>query len=574
MKILPGKPRLVKPGGDLVESTGAQLGIRLDDLERQAVECTRRRLRLAMAMFCLIFAVLGVRLSYLTVGHDGMTFTKRATAGMIVETRPNLVDRNETLMTAQVSAFVLGADATAFGADEAERMTAQLEKILPGLNRQRVKRFLQSSRRYVELKRGLTPQQYQAVLALGNPALKLQKAERRMYPHGRLAAHVLGFVGHDTQGLAGLELALEKGELEADALNQIPLTLDVRVQHSVRAELAMAVEKYAAKGGSAIIMDVRNGDILSMVSLPDFDPNNKPGNASPTRRFNRAAQGRYELGSIFKVFTAAMVLETGAVKPDQKFQTSVPISIGRHKITDDHGEARPLTVDEIVVHSSNIGSAQLALSVSPEIHHAFLARLGLLDRPIMKLPELATPTTLKRWGDIERATSSYGYGVAVSPLQAITAVAACVNGGILYEPRLTADGLPLGERVVSAQTSLHIRNMMRAVVTQGTATQAYDSPYMIIGKTGTARVHAGGEYDSSRLVTSFLGAFPAHAPRYAFIVMLEEPQSLAETHGLAAGWNAVPVARKIVNRIAPLLNVMPVDPAQQMAELFPIREGL
>lgn len=571
-------PSLIRPGGDLVEATNAQLGIRLGDLEGHAVDITRRRIWLAVWVFTLIFTLLGARLAHLTVGGDGPMTVKRNTQPQVAQERPYIVDRNGVLLATQISAYNLGADARKV--EDVEEMVAALAAILPGLNRQKATQFLSSNRRYVELMKGLTPQQYKAVLTLGNPALKMEKADRRFYPHGSLASHMLGFVGSDMQGLAGLEFFLDRSlePLSQESLRdgRLPVTLDIRVQHSVRAELAKSIKKFSATGGSAIVMDVENGNILSMVSLPDFDPNLKPWNAGHQRLFNKATLGTYELGSVFKIFTASMVLETGAAAPEDTFQTSLPISIGRHEITDPHGEKRPLTVGEIVVHSSNIGSAQLALSVTPEVHWGFLERLGLIDKPELEIPELTNPQLPRQWGEVERATSSYGYGISISPLQALVAGAAMVNGGVMYRPRLINDDLPLGVRVISEETSTHMRQIMRAVVTHGTAKNARNSKFMILGKTGTARMAGPGGYDSSRLMTSFLGAFPAHSPRYAFIVILHEPQKIDGVYGTGAGWNVVPLSTDIVERIAPLLGVMP-HPAYKPADniiLHKVREVL
>ena len=548
-------PSLIRPGGDLVETTNAQLGIRLGDLERHAVDITRRRIWLALWVFVLIFMLLGVRLANLTVGGDGPMLAKKGVPPQTAQERPYIVDRNGVLLATQISAYNLGADARKIS--NVDETVAALSEMLPGFNHEKAKRVLTSNRSYVDLMRGLTPQQYKAVLTLGDPALKMQKADRRFYPHGPLASHMLGYVGNDMQGLAGLEFFLDRNVEPSVHNGVLPVTLDIRVQHSVRTELAKSIEKFYATGGSAIVMDVRNGNILSMVSLPDFNPNLTPWNAVDQRKFNKATLGSYELGSIFKVFTASMVLETGAASTEDTFQTSLPISIGKHKISDPHGEKRPLTVGEIVVHSSNIGSAQLAFSVSPEVHWGFLERLGLIDKPELEIPELTKPQLPRQWGEVERATSSYGYGISISPLQALVAGSAMVNGGVMYRPRLINDDLPLGVRVISEETSNHMRQIMRAVVTHGTAKNAKKSKFKILGKTGTARMAGQGGYDNNRLMTSFLGAFPAHAPRYAFIVILQEPQQVDGVSGAGAGWNVVPLSTDIVERIAPLLGVMP-----------------
>ena len=288
--------------------------------------------------------------------------------------------------------------------------------------------------------------------------------------------------------------------------------------------------------------------------------------------FNRMTLGVYELGSIFKVFTAAMALDSGMVAAHETFDTAEPLQIGRYEINDPHGEERPLSIEEIIVHSSNIGSAKLALRVPEDVHYDFLQKLGFTDALDMELPERTAPLTPARWTDIERATSSYGHGISVTPLHAVMAGAAMINGGILYQPSLRKVGLPVGERVISAQTSAALRAMMRAVVASGTGRQADAPGYQVLGKTGSAEKPQAGGYNKNALVTSFLGAFPVRAPRYAMLVMLDEPQATDETYGNnLAGWNAAPAAGEIVRRIAPLLGVLPHfdNPDEQAALALP-----
>lgn len=562
--------RLIRPGGDLVEHVRPHIGLQLDDLERYATERTRRRLWVIIWSFTFIFAFLGARLAYLTTHTDTIQQATKHTSQKQASLRPIITDRQGHLLATHITTYTLGADA--FAIKDAESVANELAYILPHMNLSRTRRLLATNRRYVELKRGLTPKQYLAVLNLGNPALKFNRDEKRVYPQATLAAHVLGFVSSDMRGLAGLEYAFDQYGLPATKNAPLSITLDIGVQHSVRAEMLAGMKKFKAKAASAIVMDIHTGNVLALVSLPDFDPNHPhiSGQAKDKHKthgaphFNRATLGVYELGSIFKIFTAAMAFESGIVKQEDRFETALPLQIGRHIINDFHGQARPLTVHEIVVHSSNIGAAQLALATPPQTHREFLDRLGLTQRADFELPELAHPIMPDYWHDIQRATTAYGHGIAVSLLQALTAGAAMINGGILYRPRLIDDGAPLGVRVISENTSAHMRHIMRAVVTSGTASKANLSGFPILGKTGTADKVARGGYDSTRSIASFMGAFPAHAPQYAFIVMLDEPQALAETAGMAtAGWNVVPIATNIVRRIAPLLDIMPPPQIQQ-----------
>lgn len=545
---------LVPIGHDWAFALGGRLGRRPGDLSHHAVETTRGRLRVALICFFVVFAVLGGRLVQLTV-IDAKPFGLARGPAPEHQTRPTITDRNGVVLATQISTITLGADAAQIA--DGAHMTAQLKAILPRLNEARAARLLSGKARYVTLLTGLTPAQKLDVLALGNPALKLTGDSSRVYPAGEVTAHTVGFASSDMRGLSGLERYLDSAVAEPMPDNVLQTSLDIRVQHAVRDVLHEKMTTFSAKAGGAVIVDVHNGEILALVSLPDFDAN-APMRNGQEPHFNRMTLGVYELGSIFKVFTAAMALDSGAVAPTELFDTREPLKIGRYEIDDVHGQERPLSIEEIIIHSSNIGSAKLALRVPDEAHYAFIERLGFADPIAVELPERATPLTPHRWTDIERATSSYGHGISVTPLHAVMAGAAMVNGGVLYPPSLRKVDLPVGERVIAAGTSKAVRDMMRAVVATGTGRKADVPGYQVLGKTGSAEKPQAGGYNQDALVTSFLGAFPAHAPRYAMLVMLDEPQGTEATYGFnLAGWNAAPAAADIVRRIAPLLGVLP-----------------
>lgn len=565
-----GKLPLVPVGNDWAMVLGGRLGRRAGDLAQHAVETTRSRLRLALICFFIVFAVLGGRLVQLTV-LDAAPVKRAGALHKENHARPTITDRNNVVLATQITTVTLGADAAEI--DDGAAMAAQLKAVLPRLNEARAARLLSGKARYVTLLSGLTPAQKQDVLAFGNPALKLTQATSRVYPAGEVTAHTVGFASSDLRGLSGLELYLDRlQEEEALVGPELKTSLDIRVQHAVRDVLSSKMKEFSARAAGALVVDAHNGEILALVSLPDFDANAPMRNGQDSH-FNRMTLGVYELGSIFKIFTAAMALDSGAVAAHETFDTAEPLKIGSHEINDVHGEKRPLSVEEIIVHSSNIGSAKLALRVPEEVHYDFLQRLGFTDTLELELPERTAPLTPTRWTDIERATSSYGHGISVTPLHAVMAGAAMVNGGILYQPSLRKVGLPVGERVIAAKTSAALRAMMRAVVANGTGRQADAPGYQVVGKTGSAEKPQAGGYDKNALVTSFLGAFPARAPRYALLVMLDEPQATAETYGYnLAGWNAAPAAGEIVGRIAPLLGVLPYfeNPDAQAALTLPV----
>lgn len=543
---------MVTAGGDWAGAMNIHAGQIAGGVAQHGVEQTRARLRLASIMFVLVFAVLGGRLAQLTLAED----PQLARVGMADQKaevqRPAITDRNGVVLASQIYLTTLGANASEI--QNGKKVVAQLSGILPNINAQRARRLLAGDSHYVELSKGLTPLQKRAVLELGNPGLKLRREAQRVYPSGSVASHVVGFSSTDMQGLMGLERRLDE---QVQMSPVFETTLDIRVQHAVRESLSAAIGKFSAKGGGAILMDATNGEILALVSLPDFDIN-RPSATPLSRHFNAMTMGVYELGSIFKVMTAAMALESGEVKLNETFDTRAPLEIGAATINDVHGEKRPLTPREIVIHSSNIGSVQLALRVSDVAHYDFMEKLGFTQRLQFELPETGAPLMPVRWTDIERATTSFGHGFSVTPLHALVAGAAMVNGGVLYPPRLTRTDVSVGTRVISEPTSMVLRDMMREVVTIGTGKKANVPGYDVIGKTGSANKPARGGYDDDALITSFLAAFPYSDPRYALLVMLDEPQGIPETHNLTlAGWNAAPTAAEIIARAAPLLGVRP-----------------
>lgn len=560
---------VVRAGIDWAVPLGGRLGRRPGDLSHHAVEATRSRLRLALICFAIVFTVLAGRLAQLTVLQAAPVWVGQSTH--IENTaRPIITDRNGVVLATQITTTTLGADAA--NIDDGVEMARALKAVLPGLNEARSAQLLSGKSRYVTLMKNLTPAQKQAVLAFGNPALKLTASSSRVYPMGDVASHAIGFTSSDMRGLAGLERHIDRLMEDGLAEAQFITSLDVRVQHVVRDELMASIAKYGAIGGGAVMVDVHSGEVVSLVSLPDFDTNAPMADGGKTH-FNRITQGTYELGSIFKVFTAAMALDSGLVDDVEQFDAHIPFKVGRYEIKDSHPVDRALTVEEIVMHSSNIGSALLALRVSDEAHFGFLQKLGFVDMLTFELPAMAMPQ-IPRWKEIERITSSYGHGIAVSPLHAVMAGAAMVNGGVLYEPSLQKVGLPVGERVIAADTSNLMRAMMRAVVANGTGGQADVPGYQVLGKTGSAEKSIVGGYDKERLVASFLGAFPSAAPRYAMLVMLDEPKGLPETYGkFNAGWNAAPTFANIVRRAAPLLGVLPINETPtEMAALPPESE--
>ena len=439
---------------------------------------------------------------------------------------------------------------------------------MPGLDAGEVYGKLSSGKSFVWIKRRLTPRQQYEVNRLGIPGLQFEHEERRIYPFGDLAAHVVGFCGIDNNGLAGVERALDKRVKSSPG--PIQLSLDARVQFILHDELTKVIRDFSAKGAAGIVMDVRTAEIVAMVSLPDFDPNH-PGRSDPNlppdeakdRTFNKITLGDYEMGSAFKIFNTAMALDAGTATLGKTYDAIHPIHIGRFTITDYHGKHRMLSVPEVFMYSSNLGSARMAMEAGAERQRSFLARLGLLTPVPADFDEVAKPHFPNPWREVNVITIAYGHGIAVSPLSVATAVSAIVNGGLLRPPsllKLTPDEVPAGKRVISRETSDEMRKLLRLVVEYGTARFAEVPGYVVGGKTGTAEKNIHGHYELKKLMSDFVGVFPMQDPRYLVLTLVDEPHGTKASHGYAtAGWTVVPATGRIIQRIAPILGVPPVD---------------
>lgn len=536
--------------------------ITLEGAAKAAMARTRSRLNIAIIGFGIVFAVLFGRLVEVTTLREGQERKIARVEDNVSYFRADLVDRNGEILATDLQAASLYADARVIW-DPAEAAQS-LAGVLPAIDARALAKRLATRQAFVWIKRNVTPRQQAAVRQLGIPGLHFRTEPRRVYPNGRTAAHALGYVNVDNHGLAGVERGAE--ELILERRNRggvVELALDLRVQHALQDELAASVAMFKARTASGIVMDVNNGEVLALASLPDFDPN-EPGEAKKAALFNGATLGVYEMGSTFKTFTTAMALDTQKVTLTSQFDATNPIAFGRFTITDFHPENRLLTVPEIFVHSSNIGTAKMALEVGTTTQRAYLGKLGLLTPVASEIKEAGAPIVPKRWGELETMTVAYGHGIAISPLHVAMASAALVNGGKLIKPTLLkrepGTVVPF-TRVVSEQTSVQMRDLLRMAVTQGTGSKADVPGYPVAGKTGTAEKPVQGGY-AQKNVSSFMGVFPARNPLYVVLIVLDEPQGTEATAGYAtAGWTAAPTAGKVIARIAPMLNV-PVSPAE------------
>ena len=472
---------------------------------------------------------------------------------------PPATERFEIIVDALRDAIRSGATAEQLTRAVALAAARRVASVLPGLTAGEVQQRLSAEgRRFTYIKHNLTPRQKERVNALGIIGLEFEDTEKRLYPQGRLAAHVLGLTDVDNQGIAGVEKSFDDRLRSSD--RPLALSLDVRVQNVLREELGTAMERFSAKGAAGMVMDVTNGEVVALASLPDYDANNGD-EAKGKAAFNRVSLGTYEMGSTFKLFNTAMALDSGVARLTDRYDTLEPVRIARYAIRDLHEADHRLNVAEILMHSSNIGSARMAREVGTERQRAFLKDLGMLREASLEVPERGRPQAPSPWREINTLTISYGHGIAVTPLHVVSGVAALINGGVFRPATLLHDpnAQPAGHRVVSPETSRSIRKLMRLVVTEGTGGKAGARGYLVGGKTGTADKSGQGGYGGNGVLTSFVGGFPMHDPRYVVLAMLDEPQGIETTYNRReAGWNAAPVVGAVVRRAAPMLDVRPV----------------
>ena len=548
----------------------------LRGLLRLSPDKSTARIGLVTLCFAGLFLALGVRLVMLAVAPEQPGGIRRATSSEISAARPDITDRNgETLATDVKTVSVFAEPRNVLDKDEAVEL---LTAVLPELDARELRERLNTRRGFIWVKREITPRQQAEVHRLGIPGVGFVPENKRVYPNGVAAAHVLGFANIDNVGIAGIEKYIDAQGLQdlngagfavqsAD-LTPIALSIDLRAQHALRDELAKALDKYKAKAAAGTVVDVNTGEVVALVSLPDFDPNN-PVDALDKERINRINVGVYEMGSTFKAITTAMALDSGRFTINSTFDARAALRYGRFTINDFHAQHRVMSVPEVFIYSSNIGTARMALGIGVDGHKAFLRKLGQLDRLRTELPESAEPIIPPRWGELNTMTIAFGHGLAVAPLQAVMATAALVNGGYLIPPtflkRNPTEARELATRVIKPETSEAMRYVMRLNAERGSASRAAVAGYFVGGKTGTAEKVVGGRYSKNKVLTTFMAIAPSDKPRYLFLTVLDEPQGLPETQGVAtSAWNSAPVTGAIVERVAPLLGLPPhFDPPAQ-----------
>ncbi|MDR6873310.1 cell division protein FtsI (penicillin-binding protein 3) [Bosea sp. BE125] len=557
----------------------------LRDVFRMSGEKSQPRVGLVILAFSALFLAITGRLVMLATLPGEQVGLRRATANAISAARPDILDRNGVVLATDIrTVSVFAEPRNILDKDEA---TELLTAVLPDLDAKELREKLGTKKGFVWVKREITPRQQAEVHRLGIPGVGFVPENKRVYPNGPAAAHVLGFASVDNVGIAGIEKYIDTQGLQdlygaglatqASDLKPVTLSVDLRVQHLLRDELVKGMERFKAIAAAGAILDVNTGEVLGLVSLPDFDPGN-PVDALEKDRINRMNVGVYEMGSTFKALTIAMALDSGKANINSSYSTAGGMMrFGRQVIKEYHGTGRTLTVPEVFVHSSNMGSIKMALSVGVEGHKAFLKKMMQLDRMTTELPESAAPIVPSRWGEINTATIAFGHGLAVAPIQAMAAVGALVNGGTFITPtflkRSEEDARKTGVRVIKPETSEAMRFIMRINGEKGSARKADIPGYFVGGKTGTAEKVINGRYAKNRNFTTFTAIAPSDKPRFLFLAIYDEPKGYAESGGYStAAWNAGVTTGRVIERAAPILGLAPrfeppIAPFPLMAKL-------
>lgn len=575
-RILPARANGENP--DVIERENIRR--RHEEMQIKARARAESRLLVLGLSFLCAFVVIGGRMALMATSEPVEPMAS-VQGTVIANQRADIVDRHGNLMATNFETHSLYAQPPQMVDPVAA--ARGLAAIFPDLEEARLIKDFTGKRKFVWIKRKISPEQKQAVHDLGDPGLLFGPREMRLYPNGKLAAHVLGGASFGKEGVNAAEVigvaGVEKqfdGYLRDPANGDRPLqlSLDLTIQAAVERVLYGGMRLMNAKGATAILMDVYTGEVIAVSSLPSFDPNDRPrppteGEPSDSPLFNRAVQGVYELGSTFKIFTAAQALDLGLVNPDTMIDTRGPLRWGKFRIRDFHNYGNSLSVTKIITKSSNIGTARLAQMIGAKRQQQFLAALGMFDPTPFEIVEAAgaQPLLPKQWSELSAMTISYGHGISTSPMHLAAGYAAIANGGHYVSPTiLKQDGAQLGPRVMSPSTAAASRRLLRMVVTEGTASFGEVPGYAVGGKTGSAdKPKPRGGYYKEKVIATFASMFPAHDPKYVLIVTLDEPEvyTLGEMRR-TAGWTTVPVAAELIRRVAPLLGLRPQVETSQL----------
>jgi cell division protein FtsI (penicillin-binding protein 3) len=550
--------------------TADELGstISLDGARKVRGNLTQARIRWMILALVLGFGLVGARLVQLGMVVPDSTIEGQ-TRDAITATRPPILDRNGLEMAVDIRVPSLYAEPRRI--IDVEEAVRKIRTVLPNLSEDWLRKRLTGDKGFVWVQRELSPAIQDRIMRLGIPGVEFLTESKRFYPGMSEASHILGSTNIDNQGIAGIErhmdgediaLLQDLGLARGNALTPVELSVDMRVQHVMHEQLMDAMTRYQAIAAAGVMMDIHTGEIIALASVPDFNPN-EPATALVKDSFNRITAGIFEPGSIFKTVTLAGALSSGAVSIDDRFDARFGIRFGRFTIDDFHGKHRILSLPEVYKYSSNIGTIRVMQAMGKENFRAFLTTMGFDSRVPFELPEMRLPTVPKQLSEVGAATASFGHGLSVSPLHMVTAYAAFVNGGNYVPPTLykreKAEAEQLYRRVITEDASAQMRYLMRLNALEGSGSQMNKAAlgYRVGGKTGTAEKVVDGRYSSSKVTNFFGSAFPLDNPRYAMVVMVDEPKAENPQSGTTAGWNAGAVTGRVVQRVAPMLGIAP-----------------
>ena len=522
------------------------------------------RIYIIIGFFALIFLGINARIFIISTNK---TFTNKYNV-FAKSYRRDIVDSNNNIVATSLPIYSLFANP--FKISDKIKTLDKLSKILDLPNKAKILAELNSDKNFVWIKHNITPQEQQLINASGIVGIETEKRFKRVYTYGNLLSHAVGYVNMDNEGLAGIEKFFNDDLLVDPALDitnnstkptNLELTLDVRIQNIVNEELDSAIKEFSALGGIGLVVNPNNGQIISLVSKPDYNPHN-PGKASSEQLFNKASLGAYEFGSVFKILTFAIGLETKKTNINRTYDIS-HLKVGRFDFQDFSKSSGIHSTADIFAKSSNKGTGKIALDIGAELFQKYLRDLGIAEQVMIQIPERARPfmPNNKYWNDVSMVTMSFGYGIATSALNLIQAVIPTINGGIMYPLTLVkSDVEPEGRRVFSEKTSDDIRKLLRLVVTKGSGKRADVPGYLVAGKTGTANKLDGKHYSKHSRRSSFVAIFPGDKPEYLVYVMLDDPQVTPNSAGITSGAvNAAPTVGKIISRIASIECMLPYD---------------
>jgi cell division protein FtsI (penicillin-binding protein 3) len=519
------------------------------------------RLRITIVFFCILFFILIYRVLIIATSSEDSNFYSQNSTNKF---RKEIIDRNGVILAVNLPSSSLFANPTKV--INASESLDKLSQILPDINKKKLLEELKTNKNFVWIKRDILPKEQEIIFNLGLVGFDFEREQKRVYTFGNLFSHVIGYVGRDMLGLAGIERYLNNNlinDIDDNNTKSIQLTIDVNLQNILDEELEASIAEFRAKSGVAIVVNPNNGEILAFVNKPDFNPH-YPGKATHEQLFNNASLGIYETGSIFKTISLAIGFDTNTITMNDLYDLTY-LKIGNNVINDYHKMNGWHSVPEIFLHSSNVGTSQIILEVGEENVKKYFKNLGLLDSINIEIPEKARPiypNLNKKWSNITLATMSYGYGLSISPLHFIKAMVPIMNGGILHDLTfIKSNNKSPGVRILSQNTSKQMSKLMRLAVEKGTGKKSEIEGYYIGGKTGTAEKLLAGRYLKNSRISSFIAALPAINPEYILYIMLDEPKPTKDTFGFAtAGWTAVPLAKRIFQQMISLYSIEPVNP--------------